>query len=62
MLKEEKILEHIRQNGSISSLEAAHIGAYKSKTGALKLLDKMITKGLIKKIGICHPSCEILQI
>ena len=31
--------------------EAADIGGYKSKTGARKLLDKMIEKGLITKIG-----------
>lgn len=30
---------------------AADIGGYRSKTGARKLLDKMITKGLIKKVG-----------
>ena len=30
---------------------AADIGGYKSKTGARKLLDKMIEKGLITKIG-----------
>ena len=49
--KEEKILEYIKWNGSISSQEAADIGGYKSKTGARKLLDKMIIKGLIKKAG-----------
>ena len=49
--KEDKILEYIRQNGSISSQKAADIGGYKSKTGARKLLDKMKEKGLITKIG-----------
>lgn len=49
--KEDKILEYIRQNGSISSQKAADIGGYKSKTGARKLLDKMLEKGLITKIG-----------
>lgn len=49
--KEEKILEYIRRNGSISSQEAADIGGYNSKTGARKLLDKMIAKDLIKKVG-----------
>ena len=49
--KEDKILEYIRQNGSITSQKAADIGGYKSKTGARKLLDKMIEKGLITKIG-----------
>ena len=43
--------KYIRQNGSISSQKAADIGGYKSKTGARKLLDKMIEKGLITKIG-----------
>ena len=51
MSKEEKILDYIRQNGSISSQEAADIGGYKSKTGARKLLDKMIANGLISKAG-----------
>ena len=51
MSKEERILEYIRQNGSVSSQQAADIGAYNSKTSARKLLDKMIAKGLIKRIG-----------
>lgn len=51
MSKEERILEYIRQNASISSQEAADIGGYKSKTGVRKLLDKMIANGLIKKAG-----------
>ena len=51
MSKEDRILDYIRQNGSISSQEAADIGGYKSKTGARKLLDKMIEKDLIKKTG-----------
>ena len=51
MSKEEKILDYIRKNGSISSQEAADIGGYKSKTGARKLLDKMIANGLIRKAG-----------
>ena len=49
--KEDKILEYIRQNGSVSSQQAADIGGYNSKTSARKLLDKMIAKGLIKRIG-----------
>ena len=51
MSKEERILEYIRQNGSVSSQQAADIGGYNSKTSARKLLDKMIAKGLIKRIG-----------
>ncbi|WP_456111826.1 hypothetical protein [Roseburia inulinivorans] len=51
MSKEERILEYIRQNASISSQEAADIGGYKSKTGVRKLLDKMIANSLIKKAG-----------
>ena len=49
--KEDKILEYIRQNGSVSSQQAADSGGYNSKTSARKLLDKMIAKGLIKRIG-----------
>ena len=51
MSKEHKTIESISQNVSISSQKAADIGGYKSKTGARKLLDKMIEKGLITKIG-----------
>ena len=39
------------RDGSISSQESADIGGYKSKTGARKLLDKMIEKDMIKKVG-----------
>ena len=49
--KEDKILEYIRQNGSVSSQQADEIGGYNSKTSARKLLDKMIAKGLIKRSG-----------
>lgn len=49
--KEEKILDYIRKNGSISSQETASIGGYKSKSGARKLLDKMMADGVIKKVG-----------
>ena len=44
-------MKYIRQNGSVSSQQAADIGGYNSKTSARKLLDKMIAKGLIKRIG-----------
>ena len=59
--KEEKILEYIRRNGSISSQEAADIGGYKSKTGARKLLDKMIAKDLIKKVGKGQATKYVIQ-
>ncbi|MBO5522106.1 MAG: hypothetical protein J5986_00300 [Roseburia sp.] len=49
--KEEKILDYIRKNGSISSQKAASIGGYKSKSGARKLLDKMMADGVIQKVG-----------
>ena len=51
MTNEKKILEYIKQNSAISSQEAADKCGYKSKTSARKLLDRMIAKGLIKKIG-----------
>ena len=37
--------------GDISSQVTADICGYKSKSGARKLLDKMIEEGQIKKIG-----------
>lgn len=62
MSKEEKILEYIRQNGSISSQEAADVGGYKSKTGVRKLLDKMIVNGLIKFADLSEMASNSLRI
>ena len=45
------LVEYIGRMEVFSSQKAADIGGYKSKTGARKLLDKMIEKGLITKIG-----------
>ena len=42
MSKAEKVLAYIRQNGSISMQKVMEIGNYRSRTGARKLIDKMI--------------------
>ena len=49
--KEEKVLAYIRQNGSISMQKVMEIGNYRSRTGARKLIDKMINADLIEKMG-----------
>lgn len=51
ILKEDRILAYIRQNGSISTQKVMSTCNYKSRTGARKLLDKMINAGLIEKVG-----------
>lgn len=51
MTKQQNVLEYIAKYGSISSQVTADICGYKSKSGARKLLDKMIEEGQIKKIG-----------
>ena len=51
MSKAEKVLAYIRQNGSISMQKVMEIGNYRSRTGARKLIDKMINADLIEKIG-----------
>ena len=51
MSKEEKVLAYIRQNGSISMQKTMEICMYKSRTGARKLIDKMINVDLIEKRG-----------
>ena len=51
MSKEEKVLAYIRQNGSISMQKVMEIGNYRSRTGARKLIDKMINADLIEKMG-----------
>ena len=51
MSKAEKVLAYIRQNGSISMQKVMEIGNYRSRTGARKLIDKMIKVDLIEKLG-----------
>lgn len=51
MSKAEKVLAYIRQNGSISMQKVMEIGNYRSRTGARKLIDKMINADLIEKTG-----------
>lgn len=49
MSKEDKVLAYIRQNGSISMQKVMETCNYKSRTGARKLIDKMINVDLIEK-------------
>lgn len=51
MSKEEKILDYIRQNGSISTQKVMELCNYKSRTGARNLLEKLMKSGKIGKIG-----------
>ena len=51
MSKEDKILGYIRINGGISTKKVMEICNYNSRTGARKLIDKMIKADLIEKIG-----------
>ena len=51
MSKEDKVLAYIRQNGTISMQKVMEIGNYRSRTGARKLIDKMINADLIEKTG-----------
>ena len=49
--KERKIIEYIKLNGSITTKTVVEICGYKTKSGARKLLEKMIQKGMIQKNG-----------
>ena len=51
MSKEEKILDYIRQHGSISTQKVMELCNYKSRTGARNLLEKLMKSGKIEKIG-----------
>ena len=51
MSKEDKVLAYIRQNGSVSMQKVMETCNYSSRTGARKLIDKMIKVDLIEKIG-----------
>lgn len=51
MSKEEKVLAYIRQNGIISMQKVMETCNYRSRTGARKLIDKMINVDLIEKMG-----------
>lgn len=51
MSKAERVLAYIRQNGSISMQKVMEIGNYRSRTGARKLIDKMINADFIEKTG-----------
>ncbi len=51
MSKEDKVLAYIRQNGSVSMQKVMETCNYRSRTGARKLIDKMINADLIEKTG-----------
>lgn len=49
--KEEIILEYIKRNGSINMGKATEICGYKTKSAARKVIDTMLNKGMIERIG-----------
>ena len=51
MSKVDKVLAYIRQNGSVSMQKVMETCNYRSRTGARKLIDKMINADLIEKTG-----------
>lgn len=51
MSKVDKVLTYIRQNGSVSMQKVMETCNYRSRTGARKLIDKMINVDLIEKTG-----------
>ena len=51
MSKEDKILAYIGENGSISMQKVVEICNYKSRTGARKLIDKMMKAAQYKQAG-----------
>ena len=51
MTKEDTILAYIGMNGGISTQKVMEICNYNSRTGARNLLDKLISAGLIEKVG-----------
>lgn len=51
MSKEDKVLAYIRQNGSVSMQKVMETCNYRSRTGARKLIDKMINADFIEKTG-----------
>ena len=50
-LKEERILDYVKQQGSIRTGIAAQICDYRSRSSARNLLEKMTDKKLLKKVG-----------
>lgn len=51
MSKVDKVLAYIRQNGSVSMQKVMETCNYRSRTGARKLIDKMINADFIEKTG-----------
>ena len=47
----DKVLAYIRQNGSVSMQKVMETCNYRSRTGARKLIDKMINADFIEKTG-----------
>ena len=51
MSKVDKVLAYIRQNGRVSMQKVMETCNYRSRTGARKLIDKMINADFIEKTG-----------
>jgi len=51
MSNEEKVLDYIHTNGSISMRETMELCGYKSKSAARKVISKLVDTGKITKVG-----------
>ena len=50
-VKEQKIIDYIELNGSITTQIVTSICGYQTKAGARKLLEKMTKNGILQKLG-----------
>lgn len=55
--KEQKIINYLDVNGSITTQIVTKICGYQTKAGARKLLEKMTKNGMLQRIG-CGPSTK----
>lgn len=49
--KEQKVIDYIELNGSITTQVVTNICGYQTKAGARKLLEKMTKNGIIQRVG-----------
>lgn len=51
MDREQMILDYIKNNGNISMSKATEICGYKARSATRKIIDKLLQKNLIEKVG-----------
>ena len=51
MDREQMILDYIKNNGNISMSKATEIWGYKARSATRKIIDKLLQKNLIEKVG-----------